>query len=745
MSVPEHPQLGGVPTVPAAMHGDLPCGPRTAAGPGCSPQRTRRHCSGVAFALEGGGRVVGMLPLLGAIVLVLLLPVSAFATDLPEGFVVYSRGDARKRILCRARIGPGMTEKQIRATERVICVKGDKGGDIQAQVSFDGKWVAFSRSLGTAPNKYGGDDYHAFQCWDVYVVRIDGKLPAEPIRIGHGYWPSWGDDSTKPDKTLYFSHVEGHARAATSILRVAVSEDGRVSDAQEAVRLPGKRGFEGFVMAAPNGRFAAVRYSGKMYAEHFAGPLAGRKFMIAGGCHPHITADSRWVFHAQNAVGRADGRDLRHDGDAAGRYHYGSSPDMQWFVSRTDGGAGDQNHGRDVWLSRMVAEEDRFAIERVVRITDDGSWVDVHTNGSPRIEPSQHTEVASDRTVRAESRALACRRTRDDEVFVWRNGAAANRIYDEDGKPLVSCAVEDKGMARPGRYHVMDLRHGGRFLAVDADGRLYGAVTDANALSVEALVTTAESDQSGPARIVSFSQDTSRRNFTLGQEGDQLVLRLRTTNTDDNGRKFETRLGRIEPGWPTHVVVSYAPGRLVWWIDGERHRTGRVVGDLRNWSADARLLFGDELTGGRQWLGLIEQVRLRSAVTTDEQADRRWRAVREMLERREAADPLVVEATLKSSTTTPRVNDLPYPDHLVHHVYGVNKVVRGSLEAERILVAQWAVLDGNRLDAADLRPGSRHVLHLESRKLHDQLKGYTAGEPEDGDALALPLYVDVGG
>ena len=87
-------------------------------------------------------------------------------------------------------------------TPLTLCPNIGRIGDIQSNISFDGKWVAFSRSL---PGNGGTNDYHSWTSWDIYIVRVDGALPATPIRVGHGYWPSWSDDSTNAIKTLYYS------------------------------------------------------------------------------------------------------------------------------------------------------------------------------------------------------------------------------------------------------------------------------------------------------------------------------------------------------------------------------------------------------------------------------------------------------------------------------------------------------------------------------------------------------------
>jgi len=60
-------------------------------------------------------------------------------------------------------------------------------------------------------------------------------------------------------------------------------------------------------------------------------------------------------------------------------------------------------------------------------------------------------------------------------------------------------------------------------------------------LSVTARLRVASLDSFGPARIVSMSRDPYLRNFTLGQSRADLVLRVRTPNTSDNGMEPEIR------------------------------------------------------------------------------------------------------------------------------------------------------------------------------------------------------------
>ncbi len=65
--------------------------------------------------------------------------------------------------------------------------------------------------------------------------------------------------------------------------------------------------------------------------------------------------------------------------------------------------------------------------------------------------------------------------------------------------------------------------------------RLTAAVRETNALTLEAWITPAREVQTGPARIVTLSQDHTTRNFTLGQENRTYEMRLRTSETSANG------------------------------------------------------------------------------------------------------------------------------------------------------------------------------------------------------------------
>ena len=202
---------------------------------------------------------------------------------------------------------------------------------------------------------------------------------------------------------------------------------------------------------------------------------------------------------------------------------------------------------------------------------------------------------------------------RDGLVFIWQRAGSANQVTDPKGKVVLDCRVRPRGKAKMIAGGRMDLA-GGAMLAEGADEALLNACRQGHQLSVEATIRPADIRQGGPARIISFSTDPYHRNFTIGQERDHLVLRLRTPRTGENGMRPESALCRLEAGRSHHVIVSYSPGRLTCYLNAQRVLdTDRVQGDFSNWSAQ-HLLFGDEWRDSRDWAGTLEGIAIHSRV-----------------------------------------------------------------------------------------------------------------------------------
>lgn len=136
------------------------------------------------------------------------------------------------------------------------------------------------------------------------------------------------------------------------------------------------------------------------------------------------------------------------------------------------------------------------------------------------------------------------------------------------------------------------------------------AATAAESLDLSVVVRPRFASQSGPARILTISRDAYFRNLTLAQQDDDLVLRLRTEDTDLNGVRDGEPVARIEDvfartAWVA-IDLEIRPGRLTIAVDGEpRLRADLPSSVLGSWDPSLGLALGNETTCNRPWLGEI--------------------------------------------------------------------------------------------------------------------------------------------
>lgn len=139
--------------------------------------------------------------------------------------------------------------------------------------------------------------------------------------------------------------------------------------------------------------------------------------------------------------------------------------------------------------------------------------------------------------------------------------------------------------------------------------RLVDAIRRSGSITVEAWVRPDNLNQKGPARILTFSKNANERNVTLGQEGDQVEARLRTTNTSNNGIPAIRTESRSLSDRLTHLVFTRdRSGKAKIYVDGRQRKQGEVSGSLQNWNDSYQLGLANELTGDRPWLGELHLV-----------------------------------------------------------------------------------------------------------------------------------------
>lgn len=157
--------------------------------------------------------------------------------------------------------------------------------------------------------------------------------------------------------------------------------------------------------------------------------------------------------------------------------------------------------------------------------------------------------------------------------------------------------------------------------------KIIEAVTQSSELTIEVWARPADDRQAGPARIVSLSIDTTKRDFTLGQDGNRYDVRLRTTKTDPNGiPSLSTPAKAVKAEW-THVVYTRErAGSTRIYLNGQQCAAGQAAGELSNWSGEFRLSLANELTQDRPWLGSFRKLAVYARALSAAEVEQSFRA-----------------------------------------------------------------------------------------------------------------------
>ncbi|MEM7130833.1 MAG: VanZ family protein [Chloroflexota bacterium] len=102
----------------------------------------------------------------------------------------------------------------------------------------------------------------------------------------------------------------------------------------------------------------------------------------------------------------------------------------------------------------------------------------------------------------------------------------------------------------------------------EAVSALTKEVSASSAFTAWAVIQSGNRRQTGPARIISISENSQLRNFTMGQQEQDLVLRLRTRSTGENGTYPELRIANVFSDLaPHHLLISYDGSVLQAFVD----------------------------------------------------------------------------------------------------------------------------------------------------------------------------------
>jgi hypothetical protein len=232
---------------------------------------------------------------------------------------------------------------------------------------------------------------------------------------------------------------------------------------------------------------------------------------------------------------------------------------------------------------------------------------------APATSPSPGTASGAGRQPPSLSRAAGGSRpgATGGPVFAWDPRARAGGEDAGHGGTGQRYPLKAEGNASSGETLTF---RGGRIHAPGAGADVLQACRQSNELTLLATFRPENVQQRGPARIVSLSTDAQTRNFTLGQEGDLLILRLRTSTS--SGDSTQVSLARIVPGREYTVAVRYRPEHLSVKLDGVTVEVPALKGDFSNWQQH-ELVFGNEFRDSRPWHGELRRVAIYSRFLED--------------------------------------------------------------------------------------------------------------------------------
>ncbi|MCH7725829.1 MAG: FecR domain-containing protein, partial [Planctomycetes bacterium] len=290
-----------------------------------------------------------------------------------------------------------------------------------------------------------------------------------------------------------------------------------------------------------------------------------------------------------------------------------SGPGKQIIVRRGDVSAHvtEQHPDRPMMFKTRAAVATVLGTKLTVSVRAGTTWLDV-TEGRVellRIADKKKVFVNQKQIGHASAGDLSVSETlwpvdRSNLVFVFQTASQPNLVQDAATAAPRQCTVKARGAARLDVNQSL-LLEGGAFVADDSEKTMYAAFRHSSEITIMATIRPEGLEQSGPARVISCATDTNRYNFMIGQKEDRLVAWFRTTGKD---ALAEIELSGLSIGEANHVVISYKPGRLVCYLNGEKFKDIKNIQiDFANWAGHP-LVFGDDFEEGHPWNGTLEGI-----------------------------------------------------------------------------------------------------------------------------------------
>ena len=333
-------------------------------------------------------------------------------------------------------------------------------------------------------------------------------------------------------------------------------------------------------------------------------------------------------------------------------------------------------------------------------------------------------------------------------VFMWETDKKRSFQFDPGRKWFDPVRMNTWRRARFDRVGAM-LLEGGVVFATGAGAGISERCHQTNQWSIEAVITPASLHQgqtASPRRIIGCARGGGEEaSFSIDQQSGKLSAGIAVKTGNDGPRVRRTVLGDLAADVPNHLIVSYAPGRLMCWLNGKLSlQAGDVDGQLA-WDQPP---YADGLHfGGRErtpfpWRGTIEGVAIHARAIEADEAARDYAAYASIIKSRPVIARTRLLGTLATKAAVPKPEEIsPYRDALVVYEYDVKQVLQGKYRGKRIRVAHWGLIDVQPTPTTRTPPGTECELLVERLADHPELEGQPLREP-DGN-LELAIFVDV--
>ena len=321
-------------------------------------------------------------------------------------------------------------------------------------------------------------------------------------------------------------------------------------------------------------------------------------------------------------------------------------------------------------------------------------------------------------------------------VFLWESAAVHHTVPDSAGSGSMTYTVRPSGSAIFDRFHGMQVGSG----PFDAEGFDAAALVPDADWTFELTFSPSRNDLGSRTGCIASFGKGGGTSLALVQRGRDILLQSRVLPEGVQGPELAV-LSNVDREKTYHLIVTMGHGQLRTFIDGAPGRPITVPGPIVS-AEPPHFRFGDGPLADAPWPGTVEAVGLYAESFSEGRALRHAAAGMARTEGRAEIDSYRVTGRLLHPVNPPGPDEIGvYRRALVINEYIVESEM--ELSGERILVAEWAVLDANAV-LSPRKEGIRRQFLLESFDDHPELEGERQFTQHESDSFELPMFYRLG-